>query len=589
MKKLLALLLCLVMILSLFAGCGAEGDSDDDDEKERPKVTTSAQKDTDPSSEPTDPSAEATEPSGETEQPTENTEKPDVDRPAGVTAVGDVLFEKDGIKLTYQGMEDTYYGQEIKYDLENDTDEAISLELDVLVVNGMSVPAFSYASAESHESISDVVRIDNEDLELLGIETMVSVELHNVIIRREEDYSVMHQFSCNLVLDDSGELTQDADRSGVVLLDSDDLLIIAQGMSNAYGSKMLKLLVVNDSAQDFRLNVENLSVNGYTCNMDSDNFTVAGTVGICNVYIYEEEMQEQGITEIQQITFDAVTKFDLNNQQTYPGLVLDSIEGDVSVAPSEDTIEDGAMGATLDSVVIFDQDGIRVTVVGLEGGTEEPALKMLLENDSDANVYFTMDGMIVNGMYLDCYESIHAAAGKKANGSIEITLKYLERADIETIATISFVDPCVIDSDSYETLYTLEADLVTSVGADYEQAVDLSGQELVSQDGVRILFKGLEKEESVNYLILLVENAADFDLTVDLVSLTINGVQMDAFAYKTVSAGTYRYLELDVWDYALEEENISQIQEASIELELMNVDTYEKLVTTGVLTLDLDV
>lgn len=587
MKRLLALLLSVLMILSLLAGCGTDGGSDDDDEDERPKVTTGAKKDTgkeEPSEEPDDPSDEQTDP---TQNPTDDTEKPDVDEPVENTPIGEVLFDEDGIQVVYQGLETGFSGEYLKLDIINNSDEGIIFESDVLVVNGFSVSVFCYATVDANDSAEEVVTISEDDLEYLDIATINSIGIYEAVIKSQESYDELHKVSYQLVIDGSGDLEQEVDISGETLVYQTDLTVIAKGVKDTYMGKSLLLLIINDSDEVMKINVDNLSVNGFTCDVFQSDYIVPGTAGICDVEIYESSLHEQGVTEIEEITFDLKAYFDSDTVRNCLGLELKNVEGDVIVEPGEDETESSAMGATLDSAVVYNQDDVVVTVVGLEGETTNPALKLFLENNSSANLYFSLDALIINGFYIDVYESIDAAAGKKANGSISIPLDELERAGIETIATITFVNARLIDNESFRTLGKIACDLVTSVGADYAQDVDLSGQELVNQDDLRILYKEVEVDDYYTNIILLVENGGEVEISVDLVELTINGIVVEDFMYSSVSAGTYRYLVLDLYNFSLEADGITDIQEITIQLEVLNHETYRSILTTDAISLEL--
>ena len=71
---------------------------------------------------------------------------------------------------------------------------------------------------------------------------------------------------------------------------------------------------------------------------------------------------------------------------------------------------------TVQEGVIFEQDGIRITLKGFdEKGLFGPELKFLIENDTDMDIIVQTRNESVNGYMIDASMSAEVASGKKAN------------------------------------------------------------------------------------------------------------------------------------------------------------------------------
>lgn len=95
--------------------------------------------------------------------------------------------------------------------------------------------------------------------------------------------------------------------------------------------------------------------------------------------------------------------------------------------------------------------------------------------------------MIVNDYMISDLFSTSVAAGKKANEIMYISSSQLEAAGISNIGQIE-VYFHLYDSDSWDTLFDSEAAVIkTGAYENMDKAVEIEGQELYAQDGIRIV------------------------------------------------------------------------------------------------------
>lgn len=116
------------------------------------------------------------------------------------------------------------------------------------------------------------------------------------------------------------------------------------------------------------------------------------------------------------------------------------------------------------SQVMFDQDNIKITckgfVPGSEDGWDDPAVKFLIENNTDKDIIVQTWDVSINGFMIDVFCSEEVAAGKKMNGDMSWLQSDLDENGIVELETIEFYFH-IIDSDSWDTI--IDSDIITLI------------------------------------------------------------------------------------------------------------------------------
>lgn len=240
---------------------------------------------------------------------------------------------------------------------------------------------------------------------------------------------------------------------------------------------------------------------------------------------------------------------------------------------------------TLENQVIYDRDGVRITVTGMEEdawtGTK---IWMMLENNTDRNLLLTGDVFVVNGITVQAYLYAEVAAGMKANDSLELFTDVLDSSHIDKIATIHGYDTRIVDSDSLDTVAKVPLSLETSIAETHTQEIDDSGEEIFSQDGITVIAQVISEEFYGQTVQLLVKNETGRDIIVEAENISVNGFTVDAWLYDTVCKGTVRYSELDLFATGLADNGIEAVEEVTFTLRILDDTTYETIAKSQVLT-----
>lgn len=237
--------------------------------------------------------------------------------------------------------------------------------------------------------------------------------------------------------------------------------------------------------------------------------------------------------------------------------------------------------------IIYDSNGIRITVKGMEEDTKAGArIRVLVENGTDRNVVFSGDLFVVNGVTVPGYLYAQAAAGTKSNAAIELYSDSLAAAGIREIGTIRGFDTRVVDTDTYDTIAQVPMELETAYGQNLRYQPEETGVELYSVEGVTVIAQVISEEFYGKTARLLVKNETDRDIILEAEHISVNGFTVDAWLYDTVYARTVRFCQLDLYETGLEENGIEQIETITFSLNILDEKTYDTLAESGPLTVE---
>lgn len=261
-------------------------------------------------------------------------------------------------------------------------------------------------------------------------------------------------------------------------------------------------------------------------------------------------------------------------------------EPPTTAAPTETSVPPTEIqGVTVENQVIYDKDGVRITVTGLEEDAWTGSkIWMMLENNTDRNLLLTGDVFVVNGITVQAYLYAEVAAGMKANDSLELFTDVLDSSRIEKIATIRGYDTRLVDSDTLDTVAKVPLSLDTSVAETHIQQIDESGEEIFSQEGIRVIAQVISEEFYGQTVQLLVKNESGRDIIVEAENVSVNGYTVDAWLYDTVCKDTVRFSELDLFASGLSDNGIEAVDTVIFTLRILDDTTYETIAKSDVLT-----
>lgn len=241
----------------------------------------------------------------------------------------------------------------------------------------------------------------------------------------------------------------------------------------------------------------------------------------------------------------------------------------------------------IEQKIIFDADGLRVTVLGLSDSSLGTELKLLVENDTDKDYTVQARDVSINDMMLHPIMSIDVAAGKNANDSMDIPEWELEKEKINSIENIEF-RLHIIESENFEN--AIESDLINLEfdNKKSEQSIP-EGDMIVDQNGVRIISTGVVTESAGEVKIeVYLENNSDLPVTVQVRDVSVNSFMIHPIFSCDLMPGKRVYDSIDFFQSDLDENEIDKIDTLELSFAISETDKYDSILETDSITIKLD-
>ncbi len=192
-------------------------------------------------------------------------------------------------------------------------------------------------------------------------------------------------------------------------------------------------------------------------------------------------------------------------------------------------------GVTLEKTVLYDENDIKITVLGLTVDKNEPALQFEITNnqskDIEVRLYFASVNNIMD-QYYRAWSYSYSDAGKANTTKIwnfnllDNLEKFDKFADIEIIQSIQF-DFRIDEAESGKNLFWSDLiTLTTSADPSYVQKYDDNGAVVYEDENLRIVYLGLRKAKyGYDEILFFCENKSNHQWLIEVKEDTyrING------------------------------------------------------------------
>ncbi|MFA6698386.1 MAG: hypothetical protein WCS08_08380 [Eubacteriales bacterium] len=254
----------------------------------------------------------------------------------------------------------------------------------------------------------------------------------------------------------------------------------------------------------------------------------------------------------------------------------------------EETIKPSPIEEILvDEELVFDDEDIKIWVKSFDdNGIFGPSLELLIENNREEDIMVQVRGTTVNDVVVNTIFSVNVSAGKEASKDITLMQSSLDKAGIELVKDIElrFV---ISDGGNWATILATDPiKISTSVDPSFKQEYDDSGQLILDQDGIRIIVRGIDNEDTLwgASVELFIENNQDQGIRVQAKDVSVNGFAIDSLLSSEIPAGKKAYAEISFAEADLKEHDIKTIEEIEMVLHISEIESWDSLLISDPIT-----
>lgn len=254
----------------------------------------------------------------------------------------------------------------------------------------------------------------------------------------------------------------------------------------------------------------------------------------------------------------------------------------------EETIKPSPIEEILvDEELVFDDEDIKIWVKSFDdNGIFGPSLELLIENNREEDIMVQVRGTTVNDVVVNTIFSVNVSAGKEASKDITLMQSSLDKAGIELVKDIElrFV---ISDGGNWATILATDPiKISTSVDPSFKQEYDDSGQLILDQDGIRIIVRGIDNEDSLwgASVVLFIENNQDQGIRVQAKDVSVNGFAIDSLLSSEIPASKKAYAEISFAEADLKEHDIKTIEEIEMVLHISEIESWDSLLISDPIT-----
>lgn len=295
--------------------------------------------------------------------------------------------------------------------------------------------------------------------------------------------------------------------------------------------------------------------------------TVMATMASCSAAINESSSQKEIVP----------ANSDVKNESSDSGEESDTSQesSDIDEKQQESkSSEKENDKLSIEEQVLWEVNDVTLTATEIEEdsiwGT---GIKILAENNSDKDVAFYCDAVIVNDYMISDLTSINVTAGNKSNETIHLSSSELEAAGIDKIGKIEIYmhmsDPETLDRIETSECITIK----TSLYDEIDTEADTNGTVLLDQDGVKIIGKYVDENSFWGAAALLyIENNTDKNIIVQTDDVAVNGFMITSLCSQDVYAGKKAFATVDFLGSSLEENDITSVDTVEMTFKVLDED-----------------
>lgn len=212
------------------------------------------------------------------------------------------------IKITEIDL-DNMWGYTLKTYLENKSDDKVFMySVDSAAINGVDTDPYFATEVAAGKKSNEEITFMSDELEKEGITDYTDIEL-NFRVYDSNDWTAEDVVQISVHVYPYGEenavrYTREQQDSDVILVDNEYTKVVVTGYEwdEIWGYNVM-LYIENKSDTSIMVSADNVSVNGFMLDPFYADSVSAGNCAFSSMSWYEEDLEANGITEIEEIEF----------------------------------------------------------------------------------------------------------------------------------------------------------------------------------------------------------------------------------------------------------------------------------------------
>ena len=300
MKKFKILALCLVM--SAFAAMALGSGSDSSSEKKEIVASDSSS---------------STDSSDSASVDTKAEEKTTA---TAVTIEEQVLFEKDGLKVTAtEYIVDSIWGDGIKLLVENEGTSDVGLGCNALIVNDYMITDLFSTTVAAGKKDYETLNLSSSGLKAAGIDNVGQIEIYFHTFDANS-YMTISDIDCVTIKTSAYDsMDNTPNDAGQELYNADGIRIVGKYVdeSSFWGAAVL-LYIENNSGKNAIIQCDDMSINGFMVTPYFSSTVYDGKKAIDEITLMSTELEENNITSVDDIElkFKIIDEDFMNTKET---------------------------------------------------------------------------------------------------------------------------------------------------------------------------------------------------------------------------------------------------------------------------------
>lgn len=208
------------------------------------------------------------------------------------------IYNKDGVVVTVKGTDSTIMGDEIKFEIANDSSDDIIVQYDHVCINGYMVDALgSDEVGAGKKAIGDITLLKSV---MEGFDEIATIQFNVKIL--EPSYKTKDESDLiTLTVPGMENYEQVRDDSGEVMADTDNCRVVFKGIEDSIMGKDAKIYIENKTDDVIIVQADDTSVNGYMINAMQSCELLPHSCAIDGITYPKKYLEESYIDEIEDI------------------------------------------------------------------------------------------------------------------------------------------------------------------------------------------------------------------------------------------------------------------------------------------------